>query len=306
VTDLAPLVGFNASQANAVNSAGVVVGYSETPAGVTEATMWANGQVIDLGAGIATAVNDSNQVVGYSVEDTGLIVTAHLWFNGAISDLGSWLPQRINNLGLIVGSPVDFGPALQWSTTTGLTEIAGCPYALAVNDSATIAGIDYQSNATVCGQPSYGQQGAVTAINASGQVVGYASPDSATSNAILWPSTVLAQQGLATSINELGWVVGETFTTGGTNGRARAQADRDWAGNWGNTWLHSRICSGGLSRDAIAALVGQSHPFIWSQASGLVALPDPLITAEGINGSRVVGAGLATDGTIHGFLLEGR
>src|SRR5882724_7738227 len=81
VTDLAPLPGFNASQANAVNAAGVVVGYSETPLGVTEATMWAtctdstspcHGQVIDLGPGIATAVNDSNHVVGYSVDDTGL------------------------------------------------------------------------------------------------------------------------------------------------------------------------------------------------------------------------------------------
>src|SRR5882724_6704935 len=76
VTELAPLPGFNASQANAVNAAGVVVGYSETPAGVTEATMWANGVTIDLGPGIATAVNDSNHAVGYSVDDTGLIVIA--------------------------------------------------------------------------------------------------------------------------------------------------------------------------------------------------------------------------------------
>src|SRR5882724_3188870 len=88
VTDLVPLAGFNASQANAVNSAGVVVGYSETPLGVTEATLWANGTVFDLGPGIATAVNDSNHVVGYSVDDTGLVVTAHLWFNGLDTAIG--------------------------------------------------------------------------------------------------------------------------------------------------------------------------------------------------------------------------
>jgi len=79
--------------------------------------MWANGTVVDLGPGRAIAINDSNHVVGFSIDDTGLIVTAHLWFNGLDTAIGSWLPQGINNLGLVVGSPLNFGPAQQWDAS---------------------------------------------------------------------------------------------------------------------------------------------------------------------------------------------
>jgi len=290
VTDLAPLAGFNASQANAVNSAGVVVGYSETPAGVTEATLWANGAVIDLGPGIATAVNDSNHVVGYSVDATGSVVTAHLWFNGTTIDIGSWLPEGINHAGLVVGGDISGFSALEWTAEAGLMPVPGCSAALAVNDSGQIAGIDNVSlDATICGSASYGVPGAATAINTSGQAVGYSTVVIDDSVAMLFPGIALAQSGLATGINDLGWVVGETITGGQGNVKARLR--------------------GGNQRHLVmelAHLAGVSRPFIWSQASGLTALPDPLITAEGISGSRIVGAGLATDGTIHGMLLEGQ
>jgi len=313
VTDLAPLAGFNASQANAVNSAGVVVGYSETPLGVTEATMWVNGTVVDLGLGIATDINDSNHVVGYSVDFTGSIITAHIWFNGTENDIGTqWLPEGINNPGLVVGPPLAFGGlAQQWDKKNGQRDIPGCGTALAVNDSGQIAGVATNGNATVCGMPDYGVLGAAVAINSSGQTVGYVNPSPDTANAALFPDTVLAQSGLATGINDLGWIVGETITSGGTNARTATvrpgqEAGTDWVSHWWNTRIVNRGRPDHSRLDAVAALAGQSHPFIWSQQSGLVALPDPLITAEGINGSMVVGAGLATDGTIHGFLLEGK
>lgn len=308
VTDLVPLAGFNASQANAVNSSGVVVGYSETPAGVTEATMWANGQVIDLGPGIATAVNDSGQVTGYT-QNVDFTFTAHLWQGTMTTDLGDWLPLAINNSGLIVGEDDAGTAAMQWTAAAGLRPIPGCKAALGVNDSGQISGIASNGNATVCGMADYGAPGAAVAINSSGQAVGYLNSTPDTANAALFPNTVLAQSGLATGINELGWVIGETITSGGANGRHVASREKtavDWAIDGRDIRLPGRDHNGHSRMDAIAALAGQSHPFIWSQASGPVALPDALITAEGINGSRIVGAGLADDGTIHGFLLEGR
>lgn len=307
MTDLTPLPGFNASQANAVNSAGTVVGYSESPDGTTKATEWVNGSAIDLGPGIATAINDSGQVVGYSLNQLSLVITAHIWLNGSDTDLGPWLPNGINSSGTVVGD--DGTQALEWTAAGGLVTIPGCTLATAVNNAGQVSGIATNGNATICGSVDYGQPGVATAINASGQTVGYLNPTPGTANAVLFPDTVLAQSGLATGINYLGWVVGETITSGGTNAQSRAmgsQTGEDRTGDGRNPWLRGRFRHGGLFRDAIASLAGQSHPWIWSQQSGLIALPDPLITAEGISGMRVVGAGMATDGTIHGMLLEGK
>jgi hypothetical protein len=95
-----------------------------------------------------------------------------------------------------------------------------------------------------------------------------------------WPITQIATSGLATGINDFGWVVGETIDQGGSDGRI----------------VHRfRIAD-------IYHLAGVSHPFIWSQASGLVALPSPMITAEAVSGKFVCGTQLAADGTIHGVL----
>jgi probable HAF family extracellular repeat protein len=264
----------------------VIAGYSESPDGVTEATEWVNGQSIDLGPGIATAINDSGQVVGYSQN-----ATAHLWVNGSTQDLGQWYPEGINNHGLVVGSPVTFGSAISWQQGTALQQIPDCQAALAVNDSGQIAGISMSGgNATICGQPDYMLLGAATAINNAGVAVGYSSPSAVDAVAMVFPSTQLADGSIASGINEFGWVVGQTITQGS-----------------GNVVAHFRRDAGRRIDILVAArLAGQSQPWIWSQEAGLMPLPAPLITAEGINGSRVVGAGLASDGTIHGFLLEGK
>src|SRR5882724_4280116 len=52
-------------------------------------------------------------------------------------------------------------------------------------------------------------------------------------------------------------------------------------------------------------VVGTSQPWIWSQASGLVLLPN-LTTANAMNQSgQIVGAVIESDGSTHGGLLTG-
>jgi probable HAF family extracellular repeat protein len=73
-TDLGTLGGTD-SQANAINSSGQIVGWSMTATGLEDATLWANGQTIDLNSKLspalssifsltsANAINDSGQIV---------------------------------------------------------------------------------------------------------------------------------------------------------------------------------------------------------------------------------------------------
>ena len=116
--------------ANGVNSAGVVVGWSQTKASNPHAMMWrvdAQGRVTttDLGImpgeaqSIASAVNDSLQVVGYGttyyMRKMQITQSAFLWQNGVMRDLRDFLDQGallagrrmvafgMNNPGMIIG-----------------------------------------------------------------------------------------------------------------------------------------------------------------------------------------------------------
>jgi probable HAF family extracellular repeat protein len=84
ITDLAPLTGYVAAQAQAISN-GHVVGWSAVN-GVTHATLWENGVAEDLGVGVAYAVNNLDQIVGYVPQGNG-IFHATLWDHGTVSDL---------------------------------------------------------------------------------------------------------------------------------------------------------------------------------------------------------------------------
>lgn len=275
VTDLVPLPGHTGAQANAVNKSGMAVGYSINPDGVPHAVYWADGQVIELGIGVATAINDSGVVVGY-FSDGGGNLHALWWSNGETRDMGDWLPTGINNHGFIVGVSND----LRSMSSNG--EIPGCMAALGVNDSGQVAGISSVTDrtATICGQTDYGVVGAATAINGKGMAVGFreVDPETGDDDAMVWPGTDIEQHALATGVNDYGWVIGDQITE---------QSPPS---------LRDRLFK--------PRLAGTSHPFIWSKETGVTFLPGELVTANGISGQFVVGAGLVGD-EIHGMLLTG-
>src|SRR5207249_10877493 len=99
--DLGTLPGYNLSQAQAINDAGQVVGFSGDPSmgGLGHAFLWDNGTMRDLGTlpgydySIALGINNDGRVVGYSftapTQSMPITSRAFLWDNGTMSDLGT-------------------------------------------------------------------------------------------------------------------------------------------------------------------------------------------------------------------------
>ncbi|HSL72300.1 MAG TPA: hypothetical protein VK864_18775, partial [Longimicrobiales bacterium] len=78
MTDLGTLGG-NSSQAQAINGAGQIVGYSELPGGFYHAVRWENGSITDLGQAVtpgpysmASGINIRGDAVGFGYTATGM------------------------------------------------------------------------------------------------------------------------------------------------------------------------------------------------------------------------------------------
>jgi len=111
--DLGTLGGFS-SLAQGINSAGAIVGWSETSDGRSRAALWRDGSIIDLGTmggslSEAFDVNDSGVIVGssYTAGDTESHAT--IWINNlpyALESLGGTnsVAYSINNAGFAVGT----------------------------------------------------------------------------------------------------------------------------------------------------------------------------------------------------------
>jgi probable HAF family extracellular repeat protein len=144
--DLGTLLGTSNSTGRAwgINEAGVVVGLSRNEASTTsQATLWDNGTIINLGSlhggtnfSQAYAINDSNVVVGSSVAgkvsppSSTDLNHAWVWSDGVMTDLGAHPSDTnfihseakdVNNAGEIVGyaakffgSPTSGGAAMLW------------------------------------------------------------------------------------------------------------------------------------------------------------------------------------------------
>jgi probable HAF family extracellular repeat protein len=283
-TDLPPVQGAGASQANALNNLGNVVGYF-VENGVAHATLWEDGTTIDLGSNsFANDINEFGQIVGYYLSDSG-IAHAFTWPNqvdlGTLPGFDSSIAPGVNNSGIIVG--VSFSSAdpnqqgaFSWTIAGGMQPVAGCASAEAINDSGQIVGIALDLDAAICGGQDFAQTGAAVAINTSGQTVGHAAND-----AWLFPNTNLGPT-LATGINDNGWVVGYQVTPQGAAQKVQSHIAR----------LRPRV-------------VGTSQPWIWTEQTGIVMLPS-LVTANAINKpGQIVGDYVAADGSTHGMLLTG-
>ena len=177
------------SVATAINNSGQVVGVIETDS-TPYAMLWNNGAAIqlDTGASVANSINSSGQIAGYS-DFNGAGFHASLWSNGGVTDLGSpglsSEARGINDSGQVAGNA---GFATIWNNGV----------------ATTLVSLD-----------STNMWGKATAINSSGQIVGY-SATQGEAHATLWSNGVPSDLGtlgngtssLANSINNSGQVVG--------------------------------------------------------------------------------------------------
>lgn len=162
-----------------------------------------------------------------------------------------------------------------------MQSIPGCASAEAINDAGQVAGIASNLDATICGGEDMAQRGAAVAINNLGITVGYAGPD-----AWLFPNMDLGPT-LATGINDYGWVCGYSVTPVGGVARVMRVIPVMHVAR-----LNPRV-------------LGTSHPWIWSEATGLVALPN-MDTVNAMNQrGQIVGAVITSDGSTHGGMLTG-
>lgn len=287
-TDLVPILGAGAAQANALNAAGHVVGYSVAD-GSSHATLWKDGQVLDLGfATSANGINSSDQIVGYRLDSLSF-AHAVIWPTkdqrptdlGEIKRYDSSIATGINSSGVVVGVAFNQAnpnqqAAFSWTIAQGIQIIPGCQSAEAINDKGQVAGLSSTGDAAICGGSDFGQKGVADSINSAGQAAGFvgSSPD-----AFFFPSTDLGKSSAATGINDYGWVVGNQIVTA--------------TGGWRSAVRHL----------AQPRIIGTSHPWVWSQSTGLVML-DGITTASGINASgQIVGAAILQGGVTHGVLL---
>jgi probable HAF family extracellular repeat protein len=106
--------------ANVINDRGEIAGQAAFPNGASDAALWRNGVVTDLGVldgdcvSVAWSINSRGQVGGVSVSCDGNTWRAFLWENGSMVDLNTLIPAN-----------------------SGLTLV----YALGINDRGEIAGL---------------------------------------------------------------------------------------------------------------------------------------------------------------------
>lgn len=172
ISALAPLPGWQESAANAINASGTIVGGSGTGSGGVP-TLWQNGQAIALSvpisfqSGVAVDINTSGQIVLRG--DYG---SSFVGRSGSFTDLGHFSAEipitqahSINDAGQVVGASFTDGAMHAFLWEGGHMRDLGVP-----------AGFTWSE---------------AIAINASGQVVGFAErrapiTGDATTHAILW------------------------------------------------------------------------------------------------------------------------
>jgi probable HAF family extracellular repeat protein len=124
VRALGGLPGYPTSEAEGIDGAGQVVGYSFDRFAVY-ATEWSGGSVINLGGpagsivSTATGINDAGQTVGFSDYSAGGgALFATVWSGGSAIDLGTFPGSNVN-LGLGIN---DAGQVVGFSNASSVPE----------------------------------------------------------------------------------------------------------------------------------------------------------------------------------------
>jgi len=205
MTDLGTLGGDH-SIAYGINNLGHIVGLAENSSARSHAFLWENGTMTDLGTlggvhSIAYGINDACQVAGNSLVYTGISgqnSRAFLWESGTMNSIGTLggddsYGRGINNSGQIVGySDIDGYPtyyhAFLWDNDQmiDLGTLGGRQFskANAINDYGQVVGTSQETaflweSGTIVNLNDLLIDGfgwtlyEATAINNSGQIVGY-------------------------------------------------------------------------------------------------------------------------------------
>ena len=233
----------------AINADGQVVGSAaDIVTGDQHAVIWTDGSAVEISPlggpySSANAINDTGTVVGEStisarIGDTNE-VHAFVWDRGDMRDLGmagrNSSANAINAAGTIVGYEGDNlgNPhAMLWQDGVGhrLDHFdVGFSTAVAINDARQVVLTAYASGAGGIPRSYMSEDGPLTglgpfqatALNASGQVIGYQATPLPEVRPLLWDgagvryladSTTL---GLPIAINDRGEIVGSTWTDDG-------------------------------------------------------------------------------------------
>ena len=214
-----PFYGSLHTKAHGINNQGQLVGAGKEgePNFYTHAALWLNedteaidlgflGQGIPLNYSEAYGVNDLSHVVGNSA--IGSFIHGFLWRSGQMTDLGALSGQvasearAINNTGVIAGKSNIFPVVWEYDIANP-------------NDAPRIQQLPI---------PAGFFSATTTAVNDSGDVVGYAGSPNIDSHAVLWRDGVAIDLGVwpgghysvANGINNLGQIVG-TGTVAGDN-----------------------------------------------------------------------------------------
>ena len=220
-------LGGNNSYPEGINDANQIVGQADVTSSVSDAFLWINGTMMDIGSlgaqgSVANAINFDpltmtfTQIAGWSPTSDNSTVHAVIWNASLqITDLGtlggpSSFGWANNCTGQVVGrADISSGQthAFLWGSGIGMVDLGtlggSSSLARGINCSGTIVGYSYlagdiQMDAFVYG-PNTGMKdignlgGSVstaTAINKAGRVVGFSNtPGNADSHAFVWTAT---------------------------------------------------------------------------------------------------------------------
>ena len=254
ITDLGTLGGDNESGATGISNSGQVVGYSNfnNSTASTDAFLYSNGTMTNLGSGVANGVSpDGTYVVG-QIGNGSNSGPAFLWSSGTTQNLAASVGSEscaygVNNAGQVVGFYTGSSPnynsyAFLYNNSDHSVSTLGIDpsvypnsYAQGINASGEIAGqigdnngnsyaFSYQ-NGTLTILPSLGPYGGTYndgafAVNNAGQITGSSmAATDGTFHAFASDGTTTTDLGTINdndtygyAINSSGQVVGDTYT----------------------------------------------------------------------------------------------